>query len=414
MRNRPLIVIFVTVFVDLLGFGIVLPLLQVYAKKLEASSNTVGLLAASFSAMQFLFSPLWGRLSDRVGRRPIILLGLAGSVLFYALFGVASAVGSLTLLFVSRIGAGIAGATISTAQAYIADTTPPERRTAGMAIIGAAFAIGMTFGPLLGGVALLVEPATADGLSPMPGYVAAGISGLALAFAYFFLPESLKPDSHAEQPGWLGLAAARRALSTPIVASLLLVSFAGVFSFAKFESTLSLLCELGFGMTETQIYQVFTYIGVTLTVAQGFLVRRLATRLPEKTLSLAGVLIMAAGMGALMWSISAGSRGRLWIALPVLVTGFALLSSAVNGWLSRASRADEQGGVLGANQSLAALARILGFYLGVRLLLGSGPGPDSTLLRPYQISLGLMAIVLVLVLLLPRSGASTHADPAEG
>lgn len=158
-RRAPLGIIFITVFIDLLGFGIVLPLLPRYAKHFEADGKTLGLLMASFSAMQFLFAPLWGRVSDRVGRRPVLILGLAGSAFFYALFGYCTSLGAegtwlglgvLPWLFLCRIGAGIAGATIPTAQAYIADVTGPAERGKGMALIGAAFGIGFTFGPLLG------------------------------------------------------------------------------------------------------------------------------------------------------------------------------------------------------------------------------------------------------------------------
>ncbi|MCY2967402.1 MAG: MFS transporter [Planctomycetota bacterium] len=157
--RAPLFIIFLTVFIDLLGFGIVLPLLPRYAKSFEASGPMLGLLMASFSIMQFVFAPIWGRISDRVGRRPILILGLAGSAFFYSLFGYCTSLGAtgtmlglgvLPWLFLCRIGAGIAGATIPTAQAYIADVTGPTQRAAGMALIGAAFGIGFTFGPLLG------------------------------------------------------------------------------------------------------------------------------------------------------------------------------------------------------------------------------------------------------------------------
>src|SRR5262245_12281029 len=163
-------IIFITVFIDLLGFGIVLPLLPRYAKHFNTSGPTLGLLMASFSAMQFLFAPIWGRISDRVGMRPILVLGLAGSAIFYALFGYATSLGAqgellglsvVPWLFICRIGAGIAGATIPTAQAYIADVTGPEERAKGMALIGAAFGIGFTFGPLLG-AAFLPREATSS------------------------------------------------------------------------------------------------------------------------------------------------------------------------------------------------------------------------------------------------------------
>ncbi len=172
-RKAGLSLIFVTVFIDLLGFGIVLPLLPRYAEHFEASGGTLGLLMASFSAMQFLFAPIWGRISDRVGRRPILILGLVGSTCFYGMFGFATSlgkegvflgIGALSWLFITRIGAGIAGATIPTAQAYIADITGPKERGKGMALIGAAFGIGFTFGPLIGAAFVQRKPA----LPPVP------------------------------------------------------------------------------------------------------------------------------------------------------------------------------------------------------------------------------------------------------
>src|SRR6478736_7959229 len=196
-RKASLLVIFLTVFIDLLGFGMVLPLLPIYAKDFAAALQLeeshaqvgwlIGLLMSSFSLMQFIFAPIWGRVSDRVGRRPILMLGLAGSVVFYTLFGVATVFRSLPLLFVSRIGAGIAGATISTAQAYIADATTLQTRARGMALIGAAFGLGFTFGPLLAWAALLSSGAADEkaGHSPWPGFVAAILSGGALVLAIF-------------------------------------------------------------------------------------------------------------------------------------------------------------------------------------------------------------------------------------
>src|SRR5947207_12733031 len=189
-----LLIVFLVVFIDLLGFGIVLPLLPLIGdtyvsavipggKEAKAGGAVLGLLMSSFSLMQFVFAPIWGRISDRIGRRPILMLRLAGSVVFYALFGVASemdaahAATALALLFVARLGAGVAGATISTAQAVIADTTTPEKRKAhGMALIGAAFGIGFTFGPLLGFASLFIGSAESPGLSAAaPGIAAAGL-----------------------------------------------------------------------------------------------------------------------------------------------------------------------------------------------------------------------------------------------
>ena len=217
-QHGSLFVIFLTVFIDLLGFGIVLPLLPIYGEQFATQHGftagqagwMVGLLMASFSAMQFFFLPVWGRLSDLYGRRPILLVGLAGSTVFYTLFGVATVWGSLAWLFVARIGAGIAGATISTAQAYIADTTSAANRTKGMALIGAAFALGFTVGPLIGAAALLVG--TTGDVSPWPGYFAAGLSGTALLLALWLLPESKTPAEAARRGAacWISRACAWR------------------------------------------------------------------------------------------------------------------------------------------------------------------------------------------------------------
>src|SRR4051812_16422012 len=194
LRRGSLVVIFLTVFIDLLGFGMVLPLLPIYAKQFtsDKSGLLIGLLMASFSAMQFLFAPMWGRLSDRIGRRPVLMIGLAGSIVFYTMFGLATMWRNLVGLFVSRIGAGIAGATIPTTQAYIADTTSLQERAKGMALIGAAFGVGFTFGPLFGYLAL---PSGEGDPGPGPGFAAAALSAVALALAYFKLPESLNEKS---------------------------------------------------------------------------------------------------------------------------------------------------------------------------------------------------------------------------
>jgi DHA1 family tetracycline resistance protein-like MFS transporter len=249
-----LAVLFLTVFIDLLGFGIVLPLLPIYGKYFaggEAAQKwIVGLLMASFSVMQFLFAPVWGRVSDRVGRRPILLLGLLGSVVFYTLFGLATRWQNLAWLFVARIGAGICGATISTAQAYIADTTSQQNRAKGMALIGAAFGLGFTFGPLFGAAAFRTGSETP---TELPGYLAAGLSAVAWLLGLYKLPESLRPDSQpargsvldlaALRHAWFDLAALRQAVATPSVGLLLIASFICVFSFGNFETTLSMLLK---------------------------------------------------------------------------------------------------------------------------------------------------------------------------
>jgi MFS family permease len=396
-----LLVIFLTVFIDLLGFGMVLPLLPIYAKQFSATGMTIGLLMSSFSAMQFLFAPLWGRLSDRIGRRPVLIVGLAGSVVFYALFGYATVLKSLTLMFVARIGAGIAGATISTAQAYIADCTTKENRAKGMALVGAAFGIGFTFGPLFG---YLAVPTGTGDPGPGPGYAAAALSAVALLLAIFKLPESLTAENASttqhERRGWFNLTLLRDALSIPSIGLLLLANFLCVFSFANFESTLSLIIkdENGaFRFSFREVCLTFAYIGLMLTLVQGGLVRRLSGRVPEGKLAVAGSIGEIIGL-LLLWQASRSySLTVLLIALAVTVGGFAFLTPSINSLLSRRSDPAKQGGVLGVGQSVSALARILGPAIGI-------PLSQQSASYPLLLAVGVMVLGTVLLAAAAKSG----------
>ena len=396
-NKRPLLIIFLVVFIDLLGFGLVLPLMPLYAHKLEASAMTIGLLQASFSAMQFLFSPVWGRVSDRIGRRPVLLLGLVGSVVFYALFGFASAAGNLTLMFVSRLGAGIAGATISTAQAYIADSTPRERRTAGMAIIGAAFGMGFIFGPLLGALAVHLSAEGDTGVTGLPGYMAAGFSLVALLLAIFILPESLKPTSEAAHRGWFSIREFKKAMAMPGVASLIGVFFLATFSFAVFESTIALFANAVFSLELKQNFYLFAYFGFLLVMAQGG-VRGFSRRMSPESIGFTGTILLLLGMLGLVGASAIHSLALFYVVPVVLITGYAFLTTSSQSMISLRSRADEQGGILGLNQSTASLARIFGPLIGNEAL-----GLQVQL--PYWISAGLMVVVVALVLLLPPQPA---------
>jgi len=419
--RAPLLIIFVTVFIDLLGFGIVLPLLPRYAKHFQASGLTLGLLMASFSAMQFVFAPIWGRVSDRVGRRPILMLGLAGSAVFYTLFGYATSLGAegqllglgvLPWLFICRIGAGIAGATIPTAQAYIADVTGPQERARGMALIGAAFGIGFTFGPLLGAAFLPAETAAAGSAaaevpSSAPGYVAGVLSALALLSAIFLLPESLKAESKNETRRWFELGVFGRAIENPAVGLVLVTMFLTTFAFAQFESTLSLLTQ-HLGLADRSNYYVFAYIGLILTLSQGILVRRLVPKVGELVMSRAGTALMTLGLALIGLSGVAESRAMLYAVLPVVVIGFSAVTPSLQSLLSRHTSAGEQGGVLGLGQSMAALARILGPVLGLTL-------NSRHVVLPYWVGGGLMALGILLTLRLNRpieTPRDEQTDPA--
>ena len=401
VRKSALLVVFLTVFIDLLGFGIVLPLLPIYAREftLDRSGVTLGLLMASFSAMQFLFAPFWGRLSDRVGRRPVLMIGLTGSVVFYAIFGAATAGRSLFWMFVSRIGAGIAGATIPTAQAYIADVTAPENRARGMALIGAAFGLGFTFGPLLAATALV--SAGSAGLSPWPGYTAAALSAGALLLAWFGLPESLGPRLVQRARSWYHFDALRDALSVPTVFALLMASFVSVLAFANFESILAFLMheppeQGGFGMPLVTVLVFFALLGLVHALMQG-VVRGLVRHMSEGALATLGSAIC---IGSYLLLGQATLRGRFaWLMAGMVLVGAgaAFLPPCLQAMISRRTDPARQGGILGVAQSLSALARILGhaiafplFYLGAAM--------------PFWVGMGLMLIALVLT---PRAEFSS-------
>ncbi len=299
VNRKALLVVFLTMFVDLLGFGIVLPLLPVYASEFGVDEHgiEVGLLMASFSAMQYIFAPLWGRLSDRIGRRPVLMVGLLGSTFFYALFGFATWYRSLAGLFITRLGAGIAGATVSTVQAYIADVTTLETRAKGMALIGAAFGLGFTFGPLLAAAALF--SAGNNELSPAPGFVASALSGVALLLAIFFLPESLRQGAADAKPKIFHRRGMLAAMATPSVMNLIIALFLGTISFGSFETTLALMLSEKNGVFGFKVFQIslyFAYIGVVLTLAQGVLVRRLTGRVGEAALATAGAMRVDRGI----------------------------------------------------------------------------------------------------------------------
>lgn len=399
-RRGSLLVIFLTVFIDLLGFGMVLPLLPLYAEQFahqftkEQLGWTIGLLMSSFSIMQFLFAPLWGRLSDRIGRRPVLIVGLAGSVVFYTLFGLATVWQSLTWLFIARIGAGIAGATISTAQAYIADTTSLEGRNKGMALVGAAFGIGFTFGPLFAYLALMGE---GKNPGPGPGYAAASLSAVALLLAVFKLPESLDPEHAAQQRRPLGLGSLRAALAAPSIGLLLLASFVCIFSFANFESTLSRILRGAFQFDLRHICLTFAYIGLVLSLVQGGIVRRLSGRVSETVLAASGSVILMLGLAFLAEAADATSLTMLLSSLAVTVSGFSLMTPSLNSLISRRSDPAKQGDVLGVAQSVSALARIAGPVAGNRLFEKS---PAS----PLWLAVALMGLGLMLVLLASSRG----------
>lgn len=389
-KKSSLVVLFLVVVIDLIGFGIVLPLLPRYAEEYQATPWMNGALMASFSFMQFLFAPFWGRLSDRHGRRPILMVGLFGSILAYTMFGLAS---SYAVLLFSRIAAGFFGATIGAAQAYIADVTKPEERGRGMALIGAAFGIGFTIGPAIGGI-------SSDWHRYAPGFIAAGLSLVAFVLAAFSLPEPPQHRARVEK-SLFDLSAVRSALATPTIPLILVLQFAATFAFASFESTLSLLTQKQWGYDARHNGYIFTFIGFVLVLAQGGIVRRYMPRVGELNFIVAGCLLMAIGLLGVAY---ATGLGLLLTALGIAVLGFAMVTPSLASLLSRRTPQETQGEVLGVGQSMLSLARIGGPLAG-NLLFGIA----WTL--PNQAAAGLLAVAFVLALALRRAPAEDAAVP---
>ena len=405
-----LLTVFLVVVIDLLGFAIVLPLLPRIAEHYLGGQSefgtglTIGLLFSSFSLMQFVFGPLWGRVSDHIGRRPVLLIGLAGSVVFYTLFGYGATVDpsratlAITLMFVARIGAGIAGATVATAAAVIADCTPPEQRKRGMALIGAAFGVGFTFGPLIAFAAVWNSPPN-EGHGAV-GYVAAALSFVALVIGMALMPETRVIGRPRERRGWLNYQHITDTLRTPTVGLLVASYFLATFGFANFESTLALLTKDAFGFTDNQNFLVFAFVGFVLVFVQGGVYRPIAHRLSEVTFIRIGVLFMMLGLGglaAVAASVTStgkagnGSLAAFLAVMAVAITGFAFLNPSVSALISRRSDPTRQGEVLGVNQSANALSRILGPLVGNMLF----PLTSNHVL-PYVVAAGLLFIVLLL------------------
>ncbi len=412
-----LLIVFLVVVIDLLGFGIVLPLLprlgddyinDLFAGGIKGAAGgaMLGMLMASFSLMQFLFAPAWGRLSDRIGRRPVLLVGLAGSVVFYALLAFALSLSkdnaklALVLLFAARIGAGIAGATIATAQAVIADCTPPERRKHGMALIGAAFGIGFTLGPIIGGSALAL-PSLRD-QHWLVGTIASVLSLGALLFGLARLPETLQTGGHRAARKLINFDAIRWALANPAIAPVVWTFFLGSLGFASFEVTLSLLAGDSLDLDEAHTFWIFAFVGFVLMLTQGVLYRRLANRVSEATFMAMGLALMGIGvlaLGGVSWLASQPDHPAFWpllgLTLPVLavsVVGFAFLTPSAQALISRRSPADRQGEILGVNQSASAMARILGPVCGLVLYKAT-----DTHLLPYVFGATLLLLMLPLI-----------------
>ncbi len=352
-RKNTLLIVFFTVFLDLLGFGILIPLLPYVAEQYGANGFHVGLLMASFSAAQFLFAPLWGRLSDRFGRRPVILISLTGSTVGYLIFALA---GSLTWLFISRILSGIAAANISTAQAIVADILPPKERTKGMGMVGAALGLGFTFGPAVGG--FFVDESNYS----FPFYVAAVLSGIDLLWAYFLLPETVEYQNHSQyEQRRFSLQQLKSALRVPSIPRLLSVSLIYYIAFAAMEGTLGLFVMEAFHLDAKHNSYFFFLVGIIIVIVQGGVVGRISKRLGDVNVLLIGISGVFIGLIGIS---SSHSVNMLILSMLPLAVGAGLYVPAITSMISQRSSQNVQGGILGLNQSLASMGRIIGPMLG--------------------------------------------------
>lgn len=345
-RSPSLGIVYATVFLDLLGFGIILPLLPFYAERFGATGLWIGALLTAYSAAQFVGAPILGRLSDRAGRRPVLLASLLGSTLSLALTGAAA---SLPVLLAARLLAGLFGGSIGAAQAYIADVTRPEERARYMGLLGAAIGLGFTLGPGLG--------AALSGLGfGGAAFAAAGLAALNLVLALFFLPESRRVDAAESVPS-RSLLALREALGQPMIGGILWSSFLLTFAFTGLEATYALLAQRQFGLDGRGLGLIFTYFGVIQIVVQGGLMGRLTDRFGEQALAVVGGVCSAIGLAVVPFGVPLPVA---LLALGALGVGQGLTTPTLTSLLSRASRAAHQGSTLGVGQSASAAARALG------------------------------------------------------
>jgi len=360
-NNRRLSSIFLIVFIDLLGFGLILPLLPYYAETFGATDFEVGLLVAVYAAAQFVATPLLGRLSDRVGRRPVLLISIAGNLVGFVLLALAQ---SLEMLFVARILAGFTGGNISVAQAYISDVTDARSRARGLGLIGAAFGLGFIIGPALGGL-------LSQWGFTVPALGAAALSLINFLLVVAWLPESLtaqaRQDARERPP--LTLRAMVEALRKPLVGPLLHTRFFFALAFSMFQTIFALYALRRFNLGARETGYILAYVGLLSVLVQGVAVGKLAQRFEERTLILASTALMA--LSLIGWALAPSVPVLLLILAPTALSG-GVLNTVINSAISKTVAPIEVGGTLGIASALEALTRILSPAVGSLLLANLG------------------------------------------
>ncbi|MEX1182719.1 MAG: MFS transporter [Gemmatimonadota bacterium] len=395
LKRSPVTILFMAVLIDMLGFGIVIPVLPFYALEMGATAFEVTLLIASFSAMQMAATPVWGRISDRRGRRPLLIAGLFASAVSYLIFGLAS---SMLLLLISRLAAGAAGGTISVAHAYVADTTTAEERAHGMGLIGAAAGLGVMLGPAIGGFFSQFSLGT-------PGYVAAALCAANGIAAIFLLPESRPKEARtavrtgqaATLRGWAGAM-----MSFPL-SQLLAVYFLGITSFTAMTALLALYFERVFGTGAAEMGIMFTIAGGVTVVVRGYVLRLLVRRFGEIATVRTGALALAITFLLLPYL---PSFAWAMLIVPLYAFGAGTLFPALATLTSFATDAESQGSILGGSQVVGGLGRVVGpIWAGLLF-------QEVAIATPFHVAAGLTVLAIILALRIPASLQLRRAQPA--
>jgi DHA1 family tetracycline resistance protein-like MFS transporter len=353
--RSPLFVLFLTVFIDLVGFGIVMPILPLYAEQFHASPVAIGWLTGIYSGMQIIFTPILGKLSDRLGRRPVLFVSIVGTAIGFALMGMAH---SMTLLFAGRIIAGITGGNIAIPQAYIADVTAPEKRSRAMGLIGAAFGLGFTFGPLIGGVMSRISYGA-------PFFFAAGLAAINAALVYLVLPESLSPEQRARPHKQASMADVFRHQRGAMFGVVLATYFFLVVGFSIMTTLFALFTEKRFGYDAQANGYMFGFVGIVSVIVQGGLIGRLIKIFGEVTLARTGMILTTISLALLPLC---NGLGFLLLVSAGLSAGTGFASPPLSGLASQMVESNWQGRALGLFQSAGSVARLLGPLLGGWLL----------------------------------------------
>ena len=434
--RRALATVIGIVFIDLLGFGIVIPILPFYVRSFGVSDVYIGLLAAAYSLMQFLFAPLLGRISDERGRRPVLMLSVLGNAVAWTFFGLGAqfelafgTAGGLGILFTSRMLAGAMGGNVATAQAYVADVTDPTDRAGALGLVGAAFGLGFVFGPAIG--ALFASDAVvgwAAGTFPafvpttafsLPSFAAAGFSVLAFVATYLTLPEPARRRSAAV--GRVGIVGPfRDALADVNLRPLVVVFLVASVAFSGVQVVFVPFVADSFGYDATQAGFLLTYVGVLGVINQGFVVGRLSRRFADALLSLAGAILLLIALATFPFAQSIGGVLPGWISLfgegpglvvllvvlAILSTGNGLLNVGIATQVSRAASEDQQGSAFGVTQGAGSLGRTVGPPIMTALYVFAVPAP-------FELGAALTVVVVVVLASVARRGVPDVVGPGE-